>query len=219
VGLTGGVGSGKSTIADMFSDLGARVSRSDEVGRAMMQPGQPVMQAIAAHFGPQVLTDAGTLDRAMLARIAFAEGRLEELNALVHPAVIAEQSRWMEAVGVEPKAVAVVESALIFETKHGEAAAGQEAAPWRTRFDRIIVVTASEALRRTRYLARAGANRDAAAADFDRRMQAQWSDERKAVLADVVLQNDGSVSDLQAKVTALYEALKQESIDRCSEAM
>src|ERR1700712_3993392 len=112
VGLTGGVGSGKSAVADMLGELGARVSRSDEVGRVMMQPGQPVMQAIAAHFGPSVLTDAGTLDRARLAQIAFADGRVEELNALVHPAVIAEQSRWMEAVGIElPSAVAVIESA------------------------------------------------------------------------------------------------------------
>jgi dephospho-CoA kinase len=217
VGLTGGVGSGKSRVADMLSELGARVSRSDEVGRAMMQPDQPVMQAIAAHFGPSVLTDRGALDRARLAQIAFADGRVEELNALVHPAVIAEQSRWMEMVAVEhPSAVAVIESALIFETKHGSA---QDATPWRTRFDRIVVVTAPEALRRARYLARADANADAAAADFDRRMQAQWSDERKAALADIVLQNDGSIEDLQAKVADLYAALKQGSNDRSSEAM
>ncbi len=219
VGLTGGVGSGKSKVADMLSDLGARVSRSDEVGRALMQPGQSVMQAIVAHFGPSILTHDGTLDRAQLAKIAFADGRVEELNALVHPAVIAEQTRWMEAVGAaDPEAVAVVESALIFETKHGGTA--QDAAPWRTRFDRIVVVTAPESLRRTRYTMRSvGQAAEVAAADFDRRMQTQWSDERKAALADVVLQNDGSLSDLQVKVTDLYVALLQDSMDRCSEAM
>lgn len=225
VGLTGGVGSGKSRVADMLSLLGARVSRSDEVGRALMQPGQPVMQAIAAHFGPSVLTEKGELDRAKLARVAFTDDRVEELNALVHPAVIAEQARWMNAVAAEdPQAVAVVESALIFETKHGEGREAQDAAPWRTRFDRIVVVTAPEDMRRKRYVARfsmpdSGREAEAAADDFDRRAKAQWSDERKAALADTVLHNDGSVDDLQAKVEILYATLRQESIDRCGEAM
>ena len=219
VGLTGGVGSGKSKVADMLSELGAQVSRSDEIGRALMQPGQSVMQAIVAHFGSSVLAPGGMLDRSRLAQIAFADGRVDELNALVHPAVIAEQSRWMDTVAAEdPKGVAVVESALIFETKYG-ATAG-DVAPWRTRFDRIVLVTAPEALRRTRYIARSsGQAADAAAADFGRRTNAQWSDERKAALADVVLRNDGSIEDLKAKVAKLYAALKQDSIDRCSEAM
>ena len=223
VGLTGGVGSGKSSVADMLAELGARVSRSDEVGRSLMERGQPVMQAIVAHFGPSVLTDAGALDRVKLARIAFADGRMDELNALVHPAVIAAQSQWMNAVAdEEPGSVAVVESALIFETKHAEARPG--AAPWRTRFDRIVVVTAPEAIRRARYIARVstlGPPVDAAAAakDFDSRVQAQWTDERKAALADAVVPNDGSLEALRANVVALYAALVQESSDRCNEAM
>ena len=224
VGLTGGVGSGKSSVADMLGALGARVSRSDEIGRALMQPGQPVMLAIAAHFGSSVLKD-GALDRGRLAQIAFTEGRVEEINALVHPAVIAEQSRWMEAVAAEdPCAVAVVESALIFETRHAETGTAQQAAPWRTRFDRIVVVTAPEALRRERYTARvagrdAGDSKEAAANDFDRRAQAQWSEERKAALADTVLQNNGSFDDLRIKVEKLYASLQGEVNDRCSEAM
>lgn len=225
VGLTGGVGSGKSRVADMLEALGAQVSRSDEIGRALMQSGQPVMQAIVAHFGSSVLTNAGALDRGRLAQIAFADGRIEELNALVHPAVIAEQSRWMDAVAARnPDAVAVVESALIFETRHGAAGATNDAAPWRTRFDRIVVVIAPEAVRRARYIARVlGSDTDVsagmAAEDFDRRAQAQWSDERKVALADFVVHNGGSIDALRAKVERLYEALRGESVDRSGEAM
>ena len=225
VGLTGGVGSGKSQVANMLQDMGARVSRSDEVGRALMQPGQAVMQAIAVHFGPSVLNVSGALDRVKLAHVAFTEGRLEELNALVHPAVIAEQARWMDAVAAEdPEAVAVVESALIFETKHGEPGREQDAAPWRTRFDCIVLFTAHPALRLVRYIARVAeaepdANTEKAATDFDRRAQAQWSDERKAAMADVVLRNDSSMDDLRVKVEGLYATLRQASLDRRSEAM
>ena len=223
VGLTGGVGSGKSKVADMLSDLGACVSRSDEVGRALMQPGQPVMQAIVDHFGSSVLSDAGTLDRAKLAQIAFVEGRVEELNALVHPAVIAEQARWMAAMEAEDMgAIAVVESALIFETKHG--ADVHDGVPWRTRFDRIVVVTAPYTVRRARYIRRVSGSdpsvgEAAAAADFDRRAEAQWRDERKAALADFVLHNAGAVEELRSKVEKLYIMLQHESSDRCSEAM
>lgn len=230
VGLTGGVASGKSKVADVLLELGARVSRSDEIGRALMQPGQPVMRAIVDYFGAAVLTVDGTLDRTRLAHIAFVDGRVEELNALVHPAVIAEQSRWMDTVADEdPEAVAVVESALIFETRHGMTASPPSvfvsevvAAPWRTRFDHIMFVTAPEAVRRERYVARvsaAGGYAEDAADDFDRRARAQWSDERKAALSDSILQNDGSLDELQAKVETLYAGLKRESIGRCSEAM
>lgn len=223
VGLTGGVGSGKSKVADMLGELGARVSRSDDIGRALMQPGQTVMTAIAEYFGPSVVTVAGTLDRVKLAQIAFTDGRVEELNALVHPAVIAEQSRWMESVWSEdPDAVAVVESALIFETKHADPGELQHALPWRTRFDRIVVVAAPETLRRQRYIERmsaSGATADESAKDFERRMRAQSTEESKVALADFVLQNDRSLDDLRAKAVPLYAALKQEALDRNRESM
>ena len=172
------------------------------------------MQAIAAHFGPSVMTGTGALDRVALAKIAFQDGRLEELNALVHPAVIEEQVRWMNTVAeANPEAVAVVESALIFETKHGEMKHGDiwrsavpaAESPWRTRFDRIVVVTAPEAVRRARYIARVSASDvaiepQAAAEDFERRAGAQWTDPQKTTLADYVVQNNGSIADLQARV-------------------
>ena len=225
VALTGGVGSGKSAAAAILRALGAQVSQSDEVGRALMQPGQLVFVGLCEHFGPSVLQANGELDRAALASIAFAQGRVEELNAIVHPAVITAQTQWMERVGADdPCAVAIVESALIFETRHGDSSvSGQASPPWRSRFDRIVVITASAELRRRRYVDRvlqSGA-RDAAAAsaDFDQRAAAQWTDERKAALADLVIRNDGSLQDLQDHVARLYQILSQEAADDATKAM
>src|ERR1700729_3669916 len=119
VALTGGLGAGKSTVAKMFRALGAHVFSSDEMAREMMQPGLPVYKAIVDRFGPQVLQPNGELDRPALARIAFGEGRVEELNGIIHPAVITRQSMLIAAIAAgERKAVIIIESALIFETKH-----------------------------------------------------------------------------------------------------
>src|SRR5580698_6773093 len=116
VGLTGGLGSGKSTVAGYLRGLGVRVIEADDLGRALMEPGQAVYASIVATFGKDVVDADGWLNRARLAEMAFKGGRLNELNAIVHPAVIEEQRRWMEGVfGVDPAGLAVVESALIFE--------------------------------------------------------------------------------------------------------
>ena len=223
VALTGGVGSGKSAAAAHFRTLGAQVSQSDEVGRALVQPGQAAFWEIVEHFGDLVIAADGSLDRAALARIAFDEGRVEEINAVVHPLVIAAQNAWTDSVAQQdPAAVAIVESALIFETRYtAQGAALDGDAPWRTRFDRIVVVTAPLELRRQRYIARlAGSTPEGAvSADFDRRSAAQWTDERKAALADFVLVNDGSLQHLQDQVSSLYALLRQESCDRIDEAM
>src|ERR1700761_2076094 len=95
VGLTGELGAGKSTVARMLAERGAHVYSSDEMGRALMQPGQPVYDEIVAQFGPDVVRPEGSLDRGALARMAFdpARPRVEELNAIVHPAVLAVQAR------------------------------------------------------------------------------------------------------------------------------
>src|SRR4051812_34950363 len=94
VALTGGVGSGKSAAAAIFRELGAQVSQSDEVGRALMQPNMAAFETIQSHFGPSIVGPDGFLDRGALARIAFEEGRVEEINAIVHPLVIAAQIAW-----------------------------------------------------------------------------------------------------------------------------
>jgi dephospho-CoA kinase len=223
VALTGGVGSGKSAAAALFRSLGARVSQSDEVGRALMQPGEAVYEGIVRYFGRTVVAAEGvngSLDRAALARIAFAEGRVEELNAIVHPAVIAAQARWMDSVAAEDAcAVAIVESALVFETRYGAGGLATGDAPWRTRFDRIVVVAAATDMRRERYIRRVGGSALIAGADFDRRNAAQWTDEQRMAKTDFVLRNDGSLADLEADVERLYRVLKVEAVDASTTTM
>ena len=89
VGLTGGLGSGKSTVAAMLRELGAQVIEADVLGRTLMEPGQPVFAAIVERFGPEVVGPDGRLNRAHLADLAFRHSHLQELNAIVHPPVIA----------------------------------------------------------------------------------------------------------------------------------
>ncbi|WP_047495633.1 dephospho-CoA kinase [Terriglobus sp. TAA 43] len=218
VALTGGVGSGKSTAAAMLRERGAYLFQSDEVGRALMQQGGAAFAPIVQQFGAGVVKADGSLDRGALARIAFDEGRVEELNAIIHPLVISQQARWAaEIAAKDPLAVAVVESALVFETKH--AASADDSAPWRTRFDRIVVVTAPEEQRRWRYIQRvSGLNEAAASADFERRNAAQWNDERKAAMADFVIANDDSLQELSDEVQTLWEELKTESMERAGQA-
>jgi len=92
VGLTGGLGSGKSTVARMLRELGAEVIESDELGRTVMEPGHPVYDQIVRVFGPEVVGADGRLNRPRLAELAFKDDRVKELNAIVHPAVIEAQS-------------------------------------------------------------------------------------------------------------------------------
>lgn len=218
VGLTGSLGSGKSTVAAMLRELGAHVIEADELGRKLMEPGQAVYAEIVRVFGPEVAGADGRLNRPRLAAIAFNEGRLHELNAIVHPAVIAEQQRWMEDIFVrDPAAVAVVESALIFEVERDARERGESEgvlASWRNRFDHIIVLTAPDELKIARYVARICpdmACREAAQADARVRLSRQIPDADKAPRADFVIENNDGLDTLRAKVEAIWERLKGES--------
>jgi dephospho-CoA kinase len=221
VGLTGGLGSGKSTAAQRFAALGAQVFSADAIGRELMQPGEAVYAQIVAHFGAAVVWPDGSLDRSALARIAFTDGRMEELNAIVHPAVIARQAELIDEVAArDANAVAIVESALIFETKYGETKYGGEG-DCRRRFDRLIFVKASEELKIARFVARAAGSktlsdeaRRALEAEAQRRIARQIDDESKAAKCDFVLTNDGSIEQLQAQVDALWPVLKDAAMHR-----
>ena len=218
VGLTGGLGSGKSTVAGYLRALGAHVVEADELGRRLMEPGQQVFTAIVDHFGQEAVDADGRLNRARLAELAFQGGRINELNAIVHPAVIAAQRQWMEEVFKrEPAAVAVVESALIFEVERDARARGEKEsvlADWRRRIDRVVVVTAPDEVKIARYAARVSPNgeaREIAAADARLRLRHQIPDAEKAARADYVLENTGDREALHAQVVELWGRLRAES--------
>jgi dephospho-CoA kinase len=221
VGLTGGLGSGKSTVAKMFAQLGAYVFYADEIGRELMQPGQAVYAAIVERFGPSVVKADGKLDRPELARIAFGSrrdggGRIEELNAIVHPATIARQAELIEQVAArDPDAVTMVESALIFETKYGGAGG------WQKRFDRIIFVKASQELQIARFVertCRGKALSDEEHAEIEaearRRLARQVKGERNAARCNYVLTNDGALEQLRVQVEAIWPVLKDDAAKR-----
>ncbi|SPE31834.1 Dephospho-CoA kinase [Candidatus Sulfotelmatomonas gaucii] len=218
VGLTGGLGSGKSTVAAMLLELGAQVIEADALGRQMMEPGQEVYAEIVRHFGPQVVNPDNHLNRTRLAELAFREGRLQELNAIVHPPVIEAQAHWMEEVFArDSSAVAVIESALIFEVvRDARARDGKDnpLADWRRRIDRVIVVTAPDDLKIARYAARVAPNaadRSGIEADARNRLSHQVPDADKTAQADYVLDNSGDIAVLREQVLGLWPLLKAES--------
>lgn len=218
VGLTGGLGSGKSTVAGLLRELGAEVVEADALGRQVMEPGQQVYQEIVRAFGPEVVGPDGRLNRARLAQLAFQDGRLNDLNAIVHPAVIAAQQTWVDAVFArDPAAVAVIESALIFEVVRDARARGERQgmlADWRRRIDRILLVTAPDELKIARYVARINppaTAREAVEADARLRLSHQIPDGEKASMSDYVIDNKSDMEALRAQVNALWQLLKRDS--------
>ena len=218
VGLTGSLGSGKSTVAAMLRDLGAYIIEADALGRALMEPGQAVFNQIVERFGKEVLASDGRLNRAGLAELAFQGGRLQELNAIVHPATIELQRQKMEEIFAhDPTAVAVVESALIFEVLRDARARGESdtaLANLRRRLDRVVVITAPDEVKVARYAARVsarGKGPEAAAADARIRLTHQIPDVEKAAQADYVLENSGNLEALETQVRALWGRLQAES--------
>ena len=205
VGLTGELGSGKSTVAQMLAAHGAIVLSSDEMGRAMMQPGKPPFTQIVERFGPAILKPDGTLNRHAVAKLAFDPNnpRIEELNAIIHPAVIAAQAENVAGIArTQPHAIVVIESALIFSTKHTPEGG------WRSRFDCIVLVTAPDEIKIERFIQRSGSGLSDAhlRADARRRLEAQ----RATIPNDIpsyTLENDRSMTDLETNVNNLWNRL------------
>ncbi len=205
VGLTGGIASGKSVVGEMFAGLGVQLILADEIAHMLMQPGQAVYDEVVRHFGKGILHGDGSVNRPRLAEIAFTlpasgRSRVGELNRIVHPAVIRRQDEWMDEVGRrDPRAIAMVEAALIFE-----AAAAK-------RFDRLVVVTCREEQRAERLAERLRITLEAARSEVSRRMAAQWPDEEKVKAADYVIDNSGSLDRTREQVRQLYSKLQVEA--------
>jgi dephospho-CoA kinase len=211
VGLTGGLGSGKSTVAGIFQELGAAVISADQLGRQLMQPGEPVYTAIVASFGQAVVRADGSLDRKALAELAFQHNQADTLNHIVHPAVIAAEEEWMRGVfAAERKRVAIVESALIFEVEKWGTAPG-----WVQRFDKLILVTVPDEVKIARFVARMMAKdgldsrREALTQDARARMAVQIPDLEKAGRCEYVIDNSGSIEETRKRVEEIYRELVQ----------
>lgn len=193
IALTGGIASGKSTIARRLADRGAVVVDADAIVRDVQAVGSPVLDEIAAAFGEDVITADGALDRAALgARVFGDDEALARLNAIVHPAVRAESARqFAAAFDADPAAVVVYDVPLLVEARVDD--------PW----DLIVVADAPAALRAGRLVDERGLSESDAAA----RLASQVSDDRRRAIADVVIDTAGSLEETLTQADALWERL------------
>ena len=208
VALTGGIACGKSVIGQMLVAEGAYLLQADKLSHDLMRPGKPVYDEVVKLFGRGILQSDGEVDRSALATIVFSDkNRLQELTAIVHPAVIKAQEEWMDETGrQDPDAIAIVEAALIYE------------AGLAGHFDRVIAVVCKPDDKVARLAQRTGLDWERAAAEVERRSAAQISDEEKARRADYVIENSGTLAFAQEQVRGLVAQLKPLASKRAAES-
>jgi dephospho-CoA kinase len=192
VGLTGGIGAGKSTFAALLAERGAQVLDADQIGRDALAPGQPAWHSVVGQFGDEVLVPGSMdVDRKRLAGIVFEDPRkLAALNAIVHPVIlerIADQIEWLS----KTDSVVVIDAALITELG------------LRDSLDVVVVVTTSKSERVDRLVRTRGMSLD----DVSARMASQASPEELETGADVVVRNDGTLDDLVAEADRVWALL------------
>ena len=195
IGLTGGIGAGKSTVARLLADRGAIVIDADELARAAVEPGSAGLAAVRARFGEEVVRADGSLDRAALGSIVFAdEGERSALNAIVHPEVARLYRRELREIArTNPQAIVVYDVPLLVEARSAD------------EFSYIIVVHAPAEQRVDRLVALRGIDRDEAV----RRVTAQASDAERLAIADSVIDTSGSLQHTVDQVDALWRLLEQ----------
>jgi len=196
VGLTGGIGSGKSTVAAMFGQLGAVVIDADRVAHDLHAPGQPLFQAIVSAFGHGIEDDEGRVDRRKLGAIVFGDAKARAtLEEILHPAIIAECERRIQHAAASWATVCLLDAALLIES-------GRHA-----RFDKMILVEASEAVQLERLMTRMGIGRDEAM----QRIRSQMPSEEKRRHAHFVIENSGGLEETAHQVGAVWEQLRVHS--------
>lgn len=196
IGLTGGIGSGKSTAARRFAALGARVYHADEVARRALDPGAACYSRVINAFGSEILLPDGSIDRKKLGQLVFAsEEKRKTLNDIIHPYVIDELfSRAAHDFNESDNGIAVFEVPLLFESGMHDA------------MDRNVVVSCDDETRILRVMERDGLTREQVLS----RMRAQMPEEEKRLRADDILENSGTEGDLMRQVDALFARLTTE---------
>jgi dephospho-CoA kinase len=193
VGLTGGIGAGKSTVADLFSQKGAVVIRSDELARQVIEPQTPGFQQVIDRFGKDFVNSEGYIDRAKLAQIVFKDdAALKDLENIIHPLV---RNRTNQIIDQHTSETIIVnEIPLLLEKK------------MESLFDFLVIVISSEKNRLERL-----AQRGLAAEQATARMAKQVSDEERKAAADFLIVNDGNLDQLEADVEKIWQTLQERS--------
>ena len=204
VGLTGNIGSGKSTVARLLSEHGATIIDADVLARRAVDPGSAALDAITGRWGTSVLAPDGSLDRAALRRIVFTDrDELEALNDIVHPEVEALRDRLIADARGRGDRIVVCDIPLLFERGLVD------------DFDRIVLVDAPREVR----LERLTKSRNLTETEAMAMIVAQVPAELKRARADHVIDNTSTVSDLELRVGEVWEALEREAAERRAEAM
>ena len=193
VGLTGGIGAGKSTVADLFSQKGAVVIRSDELARQVIEPQTPGFQQVIDRFGKDFVNSEGYIDRAKLAQIVFQDdAALKDLENIIHPLVRSKTNQIIDQHTSET--IIVNEIPLLLEKK------------MESLFDFLVIVISSEKNRLERV-----AQRGLTAEQATARMAKQVSDEERKAAADFLIVNDGNLDQLEADVEKIWQTLQERS--------
>lgn len=191
VGLTGGMGSGKSTVARRFAELGAVIIDADQIARDVVEPGEPALAELAEAFGEGILLDDGSLNRGELAKRAFVSAeKTELLNSITHPRI---EQRTEEQFNAAGDAIIVFDSPLLIEMGRSEAQ------------DLVVVVHTPVEVRLDRLMESRGVDRE----DAKQRIAKQISDDKRLKFADVVLENSGTEEDLVRQVDRIWERIIQ----------
>jgi dephospho-CoA kinase len=199
VGLTGGLASGKSTIAEGLAKRGIPTLDADRIVHDLYAPGALGTRAIVGAFGKEFLEADGSVDRRKLSVRVFHDSEaLGKLNGLIHPLVRDVQARWFEELEGKGKPLGVVEATLLVET------GGRE------RFDVLVAVSAPEEMRLKRAIRRSG---ETDPNEFVKRMAAQLSDEAREEVSDIVVRTDGTREELEVKIDALADELRARAAD------
>jgi dephospho-CoA kinase len=193
IGLVGGIGSGKSVASAILAELGAEIINADVVGHEVYEPTKPGFDAIVTEFGTGVVGADGHIDRKRLGALVFADdAKLARLNAIVHPLIRSEIERRIErARAADAVRAVVVEAAILLE------------AGWRPLVDQVWVISAS----REDVVERLASQRGMAESETAARMAKQMTDGERRSVADVVIENSGSLDELRARLTGLWQTL------------
>lgn len=189
VALTGGIGSGKSTVAELFAKHGAVVIKADDLAREVVSPTGRAFNEVVEHFGKDILDASGQVDRQKLADLVFSDSaKLSELENITHPAVQAELASRM--ANLDPTKIVIYELPLLIEKD------------LFNKFDKTIAVISNLGLRRERTV-----KRGLTETDFDARVRRQTTDENRIALTDLVIYNNGSLADLAQEVDRAWQQL------------
>ena len=189
IGLSGGIGSGKSTVAKMFGELGAVIIDADAIAKEVLEPGQVGYESVLHRFGDSVLDGLGNIDRKKLAEVVFQDqSQLAVLESIVHPAVIARVAQIRESL--PDSAVVVYDTPLLVEKQ------------LQNQFDKVVIVVADETVRKERLL-----DRGLEPLDIDARIANQATDSQRAQVADFVISNNESIDQLRDKVSQVWQQI------------